>query len=92
MNDRDMAREGSVIKILGSKSAEFADIAESESLSKRFGIELNGIEYDAKFIFEYWVLSWNHQRWEKIWISPVVEFSGSKAKTNGCLLSNGVDF
>ena len=25
----------------------------NESLEKKFGVELNGIEYDAKFIFEY---------------------------------------
>ena len=38
---------------MGRTSSEFVDIAEAESLKKRFGIELNGIEYDAKFVFEY---------------------------------------
>jgi CDP-6-deoxy-D-xylo-4-hexulose-3-dehydrase len=53
INDRDMARKARLLRSWGRTSAEFADIAESESLNKRFGIELNGIEYDAKFIFEY---------------------------------------
>ena len=42
-----------MLRSWGRTSSEFVDIAESESLKKRFGIELNGIEYDAKFVFEY---------------------------------------
>tara|TARA_X000000950_G_scaffold84957_1_gene106925 strand:- start:11096 stop:12310 length:1215 start_codon:yes stop_codon:yes gene_type:complete len=53
VNDRDMARKARLLRSWGRTSAEFADIAEAESLNKRFGIELNGIEYDRKFIFEY---------------------------------------
>tara|TARA_B100000989_G_scaffold297194_1_gene282273 strand:- start:18986 stop:20200 length:1215 start_codon:yes stop_codon:yes gene_type:complete len=53
VNDEKMARKARLLRSWGRTSAEFADIAESESLNKRFGIELNGIEYDAKFIFEY---------------------------------------
>lgn len=53
VNDQDIARKARLLRSWGRTSAEFADIAESESLKKRFGIELNGIEYDAKFIFEY---------------------------------------
>ncbi|MDA8958127.1 aminotransferase class V-fold PLP-dependent enzyme [Gammaproteobacteria bacterium] len=53
INDEKMARKARLLRSWGRTSAEFSDIAESESLNKRFGIELNGIEYDAKFIFEY---------------------------------------
>ncbi len=53
VNDQKMARKARLLRSWGRTSAEFTDIAESESLKKRFGIELNGIEYDAKFIFEY---------------------------------------
>jgi CDP-6-deoxy-D-xylo-4-hexulose-3-dehydrase len=53
IDDEKMARKARLLRSWGRTSAEFADIAESESLNKRFGIELNGIEYDAKFIFEY---------------------------------------
>lgn len=53
VNDRDIARKARLLRSWGRTSAEFADIAEAESLDKRFGIELGGIEYDAKFIFEY---------------------------------------
>ena len=53
VNDEKMARKARLLRSWGRTSAEFADIAEAESLNKRFGIELNGIEYDAKFIFEY---------------------------------------
>jgi len=53
VNDKDIARKARLLRSWGRTSAEFADIIEAESLDKRFGIELNGIEYDAKFIFEY---------------------------------------
>ena len=53
VNDKDIARKARLLRSWGRTSAEFADIIESESLDKRFGTELNGIEYDAKFIFEY---------------------------------------
>ena len=48
-----MARKARLLRSWGRTSSEFIDIAKAESLEKRFGVELNGIEYDAKFIFEY---------------------------------------
>ncbi len=53
VNDPKIARKARLLRSWGRTSSEFVDIAESESLQKRFGIELNGIEYDAKFVFEY---------------------------------------
>ena len=53
IDDPKMARKARLLRSWGRTSSEFADIAEAESLNKRFGIELNGIEYDAKFVFEY---------------------------------------
>ncbi len=53
VNDKKMARKARLLRSWGRTSSEFVDIAEAESLNKRFGIELNGIEYDAKFVFEY---------------------------------------
>ena len=53
VNDKNIARKARLLRSWGRTSAEFADIIEAESLDKRFGTELNGIEYDAKFIFEY---------------------------------------
>ena len=53
MDDSKMARKARLLRSWGRTSSEFVDIAEAESLNKRFGIELNGIEYDAKFVFEY---------------------------------------
>ena len=53
VNDEKIARKARLLRSWGRTSSVFKDIAESESLDKRFGIELNGIEYDSKFIFEY---------------------------------------
>ena len=53
VNDEKIARKARLLRSWGRTSSIFTDIAESESLDKRFGIELNGIEYDSKFIFEY---------------------------------------
>ena len=53
VNDSKIARKARLLRSWGRTSSEFVDIAESESLQKRFGIKLNGIEYDAKFVFEY---------------------------------------
>jgi CDP-4-dehydro-6-deoxyglucose reductase, E1 len=53
INNPKMARKARLLRSWGRTSSEFADITEAESLKKRFGINLNGIEYDAKFIFEY---------------------------------------
>ena len=62
INDEN-GTQSKTIKILGTTSSEFIDIAKAESLEKRFGVELNGIEYDAKFIFEYPDINLNHLRW-----------------------------
>jgi len=53
VNDEKIARKARLLRSWGRTSSIFTDIAESESLDKRFGIKLNGIEYDSKFIFEY---------------------------------------
>lgn len=53
VNDEKIARKSRLLRSWGRTSSIFKDIAESESLEKRFGIKLNGIEYDSKFIFEY---------------------------------------
>ncbi len=53
VNDDKIARKARLLRSWGRTSSVFTDIAESESLDKRFGIKLNGIEYDAKFVFEY---------------------------------------
>jgi CDP-6-deoxy-D-xylo-4-hexulose-3-dehydrase len=53
VNDESVARKARLLRSWGRTSSVFKDIQESESLDKRFGIELNGIEYDAKFVFEY---------------------------------------
>lgn len=53
VNDESIARKARLLRSWGRTSSVFKDIQESESLEKRFGIELNGIEYDAKFVFEY---------------------------------------
>ncbi len=52
-DDKKIARKARLLRSWGRTSSVFTDIAESESLDKRFGITLNGIEYDAKFVFEY---------------------------------------
>ncbi|MDC0273019.1 aminotransferase class V-fold PLP-dependent enzyme [bacterium] len=53
VNDEKIARKARLLRSWGRTSSIYTDIAESESLEKRFGIELNGIEYDSKFVFEY---------------------------------------
>lgn len=53
VNDEKIARKARLLRSWGRTSSIFTDISESESLDKRFGIELNGIEYDSKFVFEY---------------------------------------
>ena len=53
VNDPYIARKARLLRSWGRTSSEFIDIAESESLERRFGIELNGIDYDAKFVFEF---------------------------------------
>jgi CDP-4-dehydro-6-deoxyglucose reductase, E1 len=53
VNDKKIARKARLLRSWGRTSSVFQDIAESESLEQRFGTKLNGIEYDAKFVFEY---------------------------------------
>jgi CDP-6-deoxy-D-xylo-4-hexulose-3-dehydrase len=49
VNDDDMADEARLLRSWGRSSSLFVD---SEDPEKRFGVTLEGIEYDAKFVFE----------------------------------------
>jgi CDP-6-deoxy-D-xylo-4-hexulose-3-dehydrase len=49
MNDEAMARRALLLRSWGRSSSLFAD---SESIERRFNVELQGIPYDAKFVFE----------------------------------------
>lgn len=49
VNDDALARRALLLRSWGRSSSVFAD---SESVDKRFGVELEGIPYDAKFVFE----------------------------------------
>jgi len=49
VNDADMADEARLLRSWGRSSSLFVD---SEDPEKRFGVTLEGIEYDAKFVFE----------------------------------------
>ena len=53
INDEKIARKARLLRSWGRTSSVFRDIAESESLDNRFNIDLDGIPYDAKFVFEY---------------------------------------
>ena len=53
INDEKVARKARLLRSWGRTSSVFRDIAESESLDNRFNIDLDGIPYDAKFVFEY---------------------------------------
>ena len=53
VNDEKVARKARLLRSWGRTSSVFRDIAESESLDNRFNIDLDGIPYDAKFVFEY---------------------------------------
>jgi CDP-6-deoxy-D-xylo-4-hexulose-3-dehydrase len=49
LNDEAMARRGVLLRSWGRSSSLFVD---SESVERRFDVELQGIPYDAKFVFE----------------------------------------
>lgn len=53
INNDDIARKARLLRSWGRTSSVFKDIAESESLDNRFNIDLDGIPYDSKFVFEY---------------------------------------
>lgn len=49
VNDDDLARRALLLRSWGRTSSLFV---ESESIENRFNVELQGISYDAKFVFE----------------------------------------
>lgn len=49
VNDEALARRGLLLRSWGRSSSLFAD---SESIERRFNVDLQGIPYDAKFVFE----------------------------------------
>lgn len=49
LNDEAMARRGLLLRSWGRSSSLFVD---SEAVERRFDVELQGIPYDAKFVFE----------------------------------------
>lgn len=49
LNDEAMARRGTLLRSWGRSSSVFVD---SEAVERRFDVELQGIPYDAKFVFE----------------------------------------
>ncbi len=49
VNDDDLARKALLLRSWGRTSSLFE---QSESIENRFNVELEGIEYDAKFLFE----------------------------------------
>jgi CDP-6-deoxy-D-xylo-4-hexulose-3-dehydrase len=51
LNDTEMYRKGRLLRSWGRRSSIFDETA-SEALENRFDVELDGIPYDAKFVFE----------------------------------------
>jgi CDP-6-deoxy-D-xylo-4-hexulose-3-dehydrase len=49
VNDDELARRGLLLRSWGRTSSLFAD---SETIENRFNVDLDGISYDAKFLFE----------------------------------------
>ncbi|MET3722990.1 DegT/DnrJ/EryC1/StrS family aminotransferase [Sphingomonas trueperi] len=49
VNDEALAQRGLLLRSWGRSSSLFAD---SESIERRFNVQLQGIPYDAKFVFE----------------------------------------
>ena len=49
INDAEMARRARLLRSWGRTSSLFVD---SEAAENRFGVQVDGIEYDAKFLFE----------------------------------------
>jgi len=52
VDDPDQARKARLLRSWGRTSSIITDIAQSESLENRLNVEVDGIPYDAKFIFE----------------------------------------
>lgn len=51
VTDPELAEQALLLRSWGRSSSLFAEAADSESVENRFNIELDGIEYDAKFVF-----------------------------------------
>lgn len=49
VNDDELARGAKLLRSWGRTSSLFV---ESESIENRFGIQIDGVEYDSKFVFE----------------------------------------
>ena len=49
MNDEEFARRGRLLRSWGRSSSLFSD---SEKIENRFNVKVDGIPYDAKFVFE----------------------------------------
>ena len=52
IDDEEKARKARLLRSWGRTSSIITDIAQSESLENRLNVEVDGIPYDAKFIFE----------------------------------------
>jgi len=52
VDDPKQARKARLLRSWGRTSSIFSDIIESESLKNRLNVNIGGIAYDAKFIFE----------------------------------------
>lgn len=51
VSDPELARQALLLRSWGRSSSLFVEAADSESIENRFNIELDGIAYDAKFVF-----------------------------------------
>lgn len=51
VSDPELAERALLLRSWGRSSSLFVEAAVSESIDNRFNIELDGIEYDAKFVF-----------------------------------------
>ena len=52
IDDEEKERKARLLRSWGRTSSIITDIAQSESLENRLNVEVDGIPYDAKFIFE----------------------------------------
>ena len=50
LNDNDVFKKAKLLRSWGRSSSLFDE--QSEAIENRFNINLDGIEYDAKFVFE----------------------------------------
>lgn len=51
VSDPELAKQALLLRSWGRSSSLFVEAADSESIENRFNIELDGIPYDAKFVF-----------------------------------------